>query len=155
MDGLPLHPAIVHLPLGLAIIMPIVAAVIGIAVVKARVPRTLWLLVIFLQLLTVGSAFVATSTGESDEERVERVVDHDLIHEHEEAAEWFLWSAGITAIAAFGALRQASRGKGVGWAVGITVFLSLWSASIALRTGYLGGRLVYVHGAAAAHISGQ
>ena len=96
MDALPLHPAVVHLPLGLAVLMPLLAAGFAWAAWTGRVGVNAWLAVIALQAVLVGSGYVAMQAGHAEEARVEKVVDESMIHEHEELGEQFVWGAGAT-----------------------------------------------------------
>src|SRR5690349_18712707 len=100
----PLHPAIVHLPMGLAVIVPLLALALTVALWREWLPRRAWLGVIGLQALLLGSGLVALRSGQADEERVERVVPEDAIEEHEEAAEVFLWGAGVALAAMIGVM---------------------------------------------------
>src|SRR5215475_13496072 len=43
MNTLPLHPAVVHVPLGLALIMPFLLAALVWAIVTGRLPARVWL----------------------------------------------------------------------------------------------------------------
>jgi uncharacterized membrane protein len=145
----PLHPAVVHLPLALAAITPLFAALTLLAIRSGRIPPASWLLVVLLQALLVGGAWLAHETGEEDEERVEKVVDEDLIEEHEEASDWVLWmgAAGLAA-----ALLGLAGGRTGGWARAGALAISLLTLAAAVRTGHLGGELVYRHGAANAYL---
>jgi uncharacterized membrane protein len=144
----PLHPAVVHLPIALAVLMPFVAVGVMAAISKGAAPARTWGVAVALQLLLVGFAWVAVETGEADEERVEKIVAGRHIEEHEEAAEWMLWAA------AGGALLMAlglapGRGGRIGRAAGVLASLAVLAT--AARTGHLGGELVYRHGAANAY----
>jgi len=59
MGTLPLHPAIVHLPLGLAVLMPFIAAGFAWAVWTGRVRPRAWAAVVLLQAVLVGAGVVA------------------------------------------------------------------------------------------------
>ena len=67
MGSMPLHPAIVHLPLGLAILMPLVATGFAWALWTGRIRPRAWLAVVAFQALLFGSGIVATRTGEAEE----------------------------------------------------------------------------------------
>jgi hypothetical protein len=145
----PLHPAIVHMPLALAALLPFV--VIGALIaIRFGVPGKLaWSLPVVMMVLLAGSAIVAVETGEDEEEVVEDVIDHDIIHEHEERAELFRNLSLLTLMIGFagfvkGKVGAFGRGAGTGM-----VFLL---AVLAWRTGESGGELVYEHGAANAYI---
>jgi hypothetical protein len=145
----PLHPAVVHLPLALAGLMPLVALGCALAIRTGFVPARAWLAVVLLQALLAGSAWFATETGEDQEERVERVVDERFIEEHEEGAEWLLRLAvaGLV-ISAAGLLPGRLGGAGRLAAIAATAVV----LAAALRVGHTGGQLVYEHGAASAYV---
>ncbi len=148
--GTPLHPAIVHLPLGLAIIVPLVALGLTVALWRGWLPKRSWIAVVALQALMLGSAVLAMNTGEGDEERVERVVTETAIETHEEAAEIFTWGAGIVlamtiAVLLVRKVELARLGSVIATAGTIAVAL------LAVRVGHAGGQLVYTHGAASAY----
>ena len=100
---MPLHPSLVHLPLGLAVLMPFLAAGFGWAVWTGRVRLRAWAAVVALQAALVVGGLVALQSGKAEEERVESVVTDAAIETHEEAAELFLWAAGLTLVVAAGA----------------------------------------------------
>lgn len=153
MDQLLFHPKVVHLPIALAVIMPLLAGGLALAWWRGWFPKRGWIIAILLQGLLVGSSMIAMQTGEDDEDPVEQIVSHDLIHEHEEAAEGFFWAGvGVLAVMlAAGGLRQRKAALSL-------AALSTAGAGVVLALGFqvgqAGGRLVYVHGAAAAHMPG-
>jgi len=145
----PLHPAVVHFPIALAVLTPLFAALIWLAIRTRGLPPQTWAIVVALQALLVGSAWLAHETGEEDEERVERVVDEKYIEEHEEAADWLLWSS----VAGLGVMAVGLAGGNAGaWARAGALALSLLTLATAVRTGHFGGELVYRHGAANAYV---
>lgn len=148
--SLPLHPVMVHLPLALALLMPIFAAVAAWALWTGRIGRRAWLGIAALQLLLVSTAIVAVKTGEGEEDRVEAVVPESAMHQHEEYAEQFTWGAvvvlGFTLIALVPA---AGRSFAL-----VTLLGTMAVAGLAIRVGHAGGQLVYVHNAGAAYRSG-
>lgn len=150
MNTLPLHPAIVHLPLGLALLMPLAAAGFAWAVATGRVRRQAWLAVVALQALLVGAGFVAMNTGGSEEERVEAVVPESAIETHEERAETFMWAAGATL--ALTALVVALPVQGaVAPLAAVSTVATVVVAGLALWVGHAGGQLVYQQGAASVY----
>jgi uncharacterized membrane protein len=148
----PLHPAVVHLPIALAVLMPLFAVVALVAIAKGGAPARVWGLVLALQVLLTGSAWFAMETGEHEEERVEKVVEEHHIHEHHEAAEWFLYVAGSTAVLMAAGLLRDRPGR---VARLVAAFGSVVVLATAARTGYLGGELVYRHGAGRAYTAGD
>jgi len=119
MNGLPLHPAVVHIPVALAMLIPLLA--IGLLALTWRKPsRNALVLLLAAQAGLVASGFVAMSTGEETEEVVERVVAKTYIHEHEERAELFVWvgAAGLVVAGAALALAQKRRASAARVALG-------------------------------------
>ena len=149
MLGLPLHPLVVHFPIVLTFLLPISIAFALWAIRKGTTPRRAWALPVALAAGLTVSAFVATQTGEAQEERVERVVAESAMHDHEEAGERFLVLSGVLlVIAAVGfaprTLGQAARLVSAAGALGLVVAAGL--------VGHSGGALVYRHGAASAYV---
>jgi uncharacterized membrane protein len=147
----PLHPAVVHLPIALAVLMPLLAAAWIAAIAKGFVPARAWLAVILLQVLLAASAWLAVETGEDEEERVEQIVAEQQIEEHEEAAERLAIAAGVVALLMAGGLLPG-RGGRIGRMVG--AFASLVVLAAAVSAGHSGGELVYRYGAASAYVTG-
>jgi uncharacterized membrane protein len=152
MDQLLFHPKVVHLPIALALLMPLIASGVAFAWWRGWLDRRVWAIVVLLQVVLVGSGFLAMNTGEAEEERVEKVVAEEHIEAHEEAAEIFVWaSAAALVLMALplllheGALRQA--------AVVTACLASAVVLAFGFRAGEAGGRLVYQHGAAQAYVS--
>jgi uncharacterized membrane protein len=150
MNGLPLHPAIVHLPVAMAMLMPLLAAGFAWALWTGRISLRAWMAVVALQALLVAGGLVAMKTGEGEEDRVEAVVQESAIHRHEEYAEQFVWAAGASL--ALAALVLVGRRAPVSNTLaGAFVLATLGVAGMGLRVGHAGGQLVYVHGAASAY----
>jgi uncharacterized membrane protein len=145
----PLHPAVVHFPIALAAITPLFAALILLAIRSGRTPPLTWAVVVLLQALLMGSAWLAHETGHDQEERVEKVLDERHIEEHEEAAERVLWIGGAGLAAAALGLAGGSVGA---WARAGTLAISLATLAAAVVTGRSGGELVYRYGAANAYL---
>lgn len=147
---MPLHPVVVHLPVALAILVPLVAAGVLLAWSRKWLPSRTWALVVALQAALALSAVVAMNTGEKEEDRVEKVVREASIEAHEEAGKLFT-------IAGFAALLLAAaplvlKKEGLGKALaGATVLASLGVAGLAYDVGHKGGRLVYGENAGAAY----
>jgi len=150
MNSMPLHPAIVHLPLAVAIFMPLIAIGFAWALWTGRLRPTAWLTVVAFQALLLGSGLVATRTGEAEEERVENVVRESALHVHEELADQFVWAAGLT-LGLTALVLVVRRPAAVRLAVSSVVAATIVVAALGLRVGHAGGQLVYVHGAASAY----
>ncbi len=146
MVEVPLHPALVHIPLGLAAVMPLLVAGITLCVVKQRCSRRAFWLAAALQALLALGAFFGMRTGEAEEDKVEKVVAKKVIEEHEAAAKAFTIAAaatcGLLAVAALLAIPL------LGW---LATLGTLAVLGLGIWTGKLGGELVYQHGAASAY----
>ncbi len=150
MNGLPLHAAFVHFPLGLAFVIPIVAAGIAVAQRRGRLPRAAFALVVGLQALLVASGAIAMELGDRDAQRVKRVVAERFIEAHEDRAEAFVWSAAAVLVVAIAAIALPVRFAG--WLGAATLAGSIAVAGLAARTGEAGGEIVFRHGGAAAWV---
>lgn len=144
----PLHPAIVHFPIALAVLVPAFALAALVAIRAGWVPAHTWLAVVALQAALVGFAWFAIETGEDQEEKVEDVVAERHIEAHEEAAERFFYIAIAAALVSAAGLLQGGRGR-AGRAATLVAGLAVLAASVAV--GHSGGELVYKHGAASAY----
>jgi uncharacterized membrane protein len=153
MDDLFFHPKLVHVPMALGVLMPLVAAGLLLAWWRRWLPRRGWFVAISLQAILFGSGLMALRSGEAEEERVEQVVPERYIEAHEEAAESFVWvSGGVLGLMLLaGAL--GSRRPGLPLATVATLGTVLVLA-LGYRTGQAGGSLVYEHGAAQPYASG-
>ncbi len=154
MSNLPLHPALVHLPLGLSFVLPLLALGLTIAALRGRWSPGAWSMLVGLLLLTVGGGLAAMATGEQEEEVVERVVSESVIEQHEERAEAFVWTSGAVLVLALVPLVLKKEGPRRVLAAGVTVG-TLAMAVLGAWTGHAGGALVYSHGAASAYTSSQ
>jgi uncharacterized membrane protein len=142
----PLHPAVVHLPLGLAFLMPILALVFTIAWGKGWTGKRGWALVFGLQLLLVGAGLFVRWTGEREARNAHRVLARGTIGPHAQAAGTFVWAAaGTLVIAGLGLALRERQARRAAAAATVATFVV---AALAVRLGHLGGELVYVKGAA-------
>ncbi|MHB8874482.1 MAG: DUF2231 domain-containing protein [Myxococcaceae bacterium] len=146
---MPLHPAIVHLPVGLAMAVPLVALALMVARWRGLLPAGTFAVVLGMQALVLGGGVVAYETGGTDGEKVEKVVAEKYIERHEETAEVFLFAQGLALLLTAGAL--IARGKASLIAPGLATAAAIAVAALGLRTGHLGGELVYQHGAASVY----
>jgi uncharacterized membrane protein len=144
----PLHPAVVHLPMALAVLVPLAAVGALLAIGTRFVPPRAWAAVVLLQALLLASGVLALETGEAEEERVEEVVAERFIEAHAEAAERFVWAAGL-GLLVMGAGLLGGRAGRIGRVAGLVASLAVLLAGV--QVGHLGGALVYEHGAAAAY----
>lgn len=145
----PLHPAIVHLPIALAMVVPVLA-MLGIPTIRrGLLPPRAWALIVLLQALLVGSSWLALETGEDQEDRVEQVVAERHIETHEEDAERFLLFAGVAFLVLAAGLLPGRRGAAARF---VGVLSAIAVLALGISVGHSGGELVYKHGAANAYL---
>jgi uncharacterized membrane protein len=146
---LPLHPAIVHVPLGLAFVIPLLAVALALAWWRRALPRAAFGVLVGLQALLVAGGVVAMQLGERDEKRVEPIVGERAIETHEERAEAFVWAGGVVLAGAVAILVVPA---GAATAVAAVVAAgTLAVAGLAVAAGEAGGEIVYQRGGASAY----
>ena len=150
MDAFFFHPKLVHVPVALGVLMPLVAGGLLLAWWRGWLPARAWFVAIVLQGILLASGVLALRSGEAEEERVEKVVAERYIEQHEEAAEAFVWaSGGVLALMGLAAALGARRSSF--WAAAAATLGTLGVLGLGYRAGEAGGRLVYQHGAAQAY----
>ena len=134
-----LHLMINHLP----VIGAVVALLLlGWSLVTRR--RELIRLSLFVTLLVGLSAWPAFFTGDEAHEQLEDVrgFDKDLMEEHEESADWALWSLlGTAAIAGLGLWASRKDREVPRWAGAVTMAALILSTAVVARTALLGGEI--------------
>ncbi|MEY2650119.1 MAG: hypothetical protein RL608_793 [Bacteroidota bacterium] len=134
-----LHIILVHAPVA-ALLFGALSLKIG-TFWNSRPSQLLGYATIFAGILT---AFAAGATGEEAEEALEAVggFSHELIHDHEEAAEGFMigiWSLAAVALVGFALLLlNHAKAKLLAWIV--LIYASVVSLG-GMRVGYLGGQI--------------
>lgn len=149
---MPNHPFIIHLPLALAFVLPLLTAGLLLAIGRGALPSRTWSIVFALQLVLTGSGFVAMESGEEEEERVEDVVPHDPLEEHEESGERFAkWNVAVLLFTLFPLVLFRHR-RGPRLVLMASSLVGMVVASLlGIRTGQSGGALVYEHQASRAY----
>lgn len=149
MFGLPLHPALVHLPLGVAAIVPLVLAFLMVQLWRGKIDRKGFAFGVALQAFVAAGAGLALVTGQAEEDRALRVIPEAAIEHHETLAVVFLVGALVT-LALVVATRLAPLRATRALAVGSMIF-SLAVVGVGVAVGHAGGQLVYKHNAPAAY----
>jgi uncharacterized membrane protein len=143
----PLHPAVVHFPIVLMFILPLVAVGAAWAIHDGARLRT-WGWAVLVAAALTGSAWIAVDAGHDQAEKVEKVVEKRFVEQHMEAAELFsIVATVVLGVALLGLLRGAT-GKTCRV---LTVLGAVVVAVLGVRAGKYGGDLVYKHGAASAY----
>lgn len=146
--GIPLHPLVVHFPVVLAVLLPVAALASLWAIRKGATARRAWTVTVALAAALSLSAYVATQTGEREEDRVEQVVGDSAMHGHEEAGERFLVLSGVLFLVSLAGLLAGVPGQAGRW---VTLGGALAVLAVGVQVGHSGGELVYKHGAASAY----
>ena len=149
-DAMPLHPAIVHVPLGLAFVLPLVALGVALARWRGKLPWRAWWGVVLLQAVVLAGCLAAVATGHADARQVAKVTGAAPVATHRILAVRFAWGAGfVLGICLLPLLVDDRRLKGP--LVAAAVVGLAGTAVLAVETGIAGGRLVYRYDAARAH----
>lgn len=152
MDNLPLHPGVVHIPVGIAIVLPVIAMAALAAIHAKKLEAKTWIIILVFQAAALAGGAISYKTGEQEEDRVEQIVPEASIHEHEELAEMFMALTGLGVLASLTSLfLLRSSEKNAKTAMAAATLLMIGSAGAAVATGHEGGELVYKHGAAGAY----
>jgi uncharacterized membrane protein len=149
----PLHPLIVHFPIALTFILPILILVFAFMIKTQKMSQLAWLVIIGLQVATTATGYIALETGENEEHAVEKVLDKKLIQAHEEAAEIFVGFTVLALVLSVGSYFLRTELQFLAQLVICAV--TLVSGYLAYNTGSLGGELVYRHGAAQAYTNNE
>lgn len=144
----PLHPAVVHLPIALTLLVPVFAVGALIAIQRGAKVLRAWALAAAMIGALALSSWVALETGEGQEDKVEAVVPERALESHEEAAErFFALALAVMGIAVVGLL-----GGRIGTAARYATAAGTLGLVVAgYAVGHSGGELVYTHGAASAY----
>ncbi len=148
MSALPLHAAVVHLPLALAAVVPLVLLGLLWTIRSGRLPPRAWALGVLLQGLLVVGALAAVTTGNAEEERVEGSRAESAVEAHAQTAQAFAIASAVVLAGALGALALRRSRPGFTAAGAGTVLLGVLALGLAVRAGHQGGLLV--HGGQAA-----
>lgn len=147
-QNLPLHALIVHMPIALTVLVPLLVLVAFGVGRRWMKPHHAWALPVGGLALLLISGLVAEKTGEQEEDRVEKIVPEAAFETHEEAAELFvLVTGGVLVLAAGGLLpNRIGSAMRVAGAIG-----TLGVLGAGWNVGHSGGKLVYEHNAGAAY----
>lgn len=146
----PLHPVVVHFPIVLVVLLPLFALGALWAIRRGVAPLRAWAIPVAVAAALAGSTFVAVQTGDAEEDRVERVVPENALHEHEEAAERFLVLSGVLLLISGVGLAGGTLGRAARL---LTTAGSIALIAAGVQVGAAGGDLVYRHNAGSAYTS--
>ncbi len=144
MFGLDLHPAVVHFPIALGLI----GALAELVYLLIRRPWVRWFGPVLLTLALAGSGAAYFSGKAVGDKAEHQGVPEAAVDKHEESCLWALGALGLATLLSW-AVRPSGKGL---W---LSTLVALAAAGLTLYTGYLGGELVYVHGAGRVKASAQ
>ncbi|MBU45769.1 MAG: hypothetical protein CMN76_21355 [Spirochaetaceae bacterium] len=145
---LPLHPVIVHFPVALTIFFLFVYPALILWMGSHPDRQKTFVLVPSLALVLILLSYGALFTGEQDEELVEKVVPHEIIEEHEHAAQYFFYFSWVPFLIGLAGIKPWKGRQAARW---LTVLSQVVLVFLLLDAAHKGGKLVYEHGAARAH----
>lgn len=142
-----LHPAVVHIPIALLAVAPLIFLIGGLWPAQRRGIHTVALFLLALGLL---GGLLALATGDAAETFAHRTPElRAAVKDHEQAAQWTVSLFGLLTAAWLGQMGLARlRRRELAPGPARTLFI-LWLAVSALgvaallRTGHLGGRMVH------------
>lgn len=140
-----MNPVQAHLALNH---LPVLGALFGVGLLAfalaARRDETLRVGLFFL-VLTAVAAWPVSLSGEKAEEVVEESaeVSHDVIHEHEEAAESAAWAAYVVGIVALVGLVAFRARPMPGWYKGLSLLGAVALSGLMVQAANLGGRIAH------------
>ena len=140
----PLHPALVHFPIVLMSLLPLVALGALWALRRGVAPMRAWMVPVALAGALSLSAWTAVETGEDQGDKAEKVVGEAPVETHEEAGERFLLFSGIVFVLSAAGLVRGTAGRGARIVATAATF-GLFVAGV--QVGHSGGTLVYGNGA--------
>lgn len=138
---IPPHPMLVHFPLVMTLLAPILILLAAFGIRKKLVSAKIGLLVIGFQLLNVGLGYLTMELGEKDEKIVRKVVAKVHLLEHEKNAE-MLVALNVFALAILIASAFLDTHKRFYFQLA-SVLILIGACFLVWRTGESGGRLVY------------
>ena len=148
--NLPLHPAVVHLPVAIVFLIPLVTVLVALLYKKEVLKKVGLVIIVFFHLLLSGASYIALETGEDEEHTVEKVVSEKIIEEHEDKAETFM-AASLVVLAGSVIFLVLPAGAIFNFGLATLLIAQLVLVFLGYQVGHTGGELVYVHGAASAY----
>jgi len=145
----PLHPFLAHIPLVLALFMPVILFSLVILIAKGKLSEKGWWVGVITQSCLVVFAYIALSSGEGEEDLVAQFVSKRFIGQHENMAEVF---SGLSVIL-LGVMIVINYVK-ENLAKKLRVLAAVFSfipLGVGLYVGMLGGEIAYAHGGAEAY----
>lgn len=145
----PLHPFFAHIPLVLALFMPVVLWTTIILIARRKIGAQSWWVPVVIQAVIVVFAYIALSSGENEEDLVAQFIPKRFISQHENMAEVFsglsVLLLGVVMVVNFVNEKVAKKLRV------IAALFSFVPLGMGLYVGRLGGEIAYAHGGAEAY----
>ncbi len=145
---LPLHPKLVHVPIALFMLMPLITPLIWLGIRRGWFSPRTWLIAVVLQGAMLAGGIAALLSGLDDGAKVEGYASEEALASHEARAYWFVYVAAANLVLCGGAFILQRRQQLIG---ALAIAGTLASAYAGYLVGDAGGRLVYVANASDAH----
>jgi hypothetical protein len=139
MNFLPMHNALVHLPLGISIGAAVLGLALALAIWRNWLPRCALALLALLQALALIGGALAFRSGKDAGEQAE---DEAVVEEHEDRAEAFLWIEGV-ALAVTAAAYAARRRDLSRWGAAGAAAAAVAAAAAGVWVGKAGGAIAH------------
>lgn len=136
----PLHPALVHFPIVLAVALPLLALRARFLLARGASGALAWRPVAWTHALLVIATVAALRSGHAEEERVEGLVGEARTEAHEEAGERFLVVVAGALVLTLGGLARGSVGR---LARPLAALGAVGVLAAGYAVGHSGGALVY------------
>ncbi|MDQ3336288.1 MAG: hypothetical protein M4D80_14060 [Myxococcota bacterium] len=143
-----MHPKLVHVPIALCILMPMIASLIWFGIRRGWFSPRTWLIAVVLQGAMAVGGLAALQTGLDDAAKVEGYASEEALATHEARGYWFVYVAAANLVLCGGAFVLQRRQQLLG---GLVIVGTLASAYAGYLVGDAGGRLVYIGNASDAH----
>ncbi|HJN77243.1 MAG TPA: DUF2231 domain-containing protein [Myxococcota bacterium] len=142
MVELPLHPLLVHIPVGLAVAVAILAPAVWLTWARGALPRRAWWLVPLVQGFLLVSVVAAVRTGELAEQEARRVLPGEQVDRHETLGTRFIVLVVVTLLLALAASLVADerRARQLALAAIISSLVQLAACAV---VSHAGGALVW------------
>ncbi|MCM2281501.1 MAG: hypothetical protein NDI61_06605 [Bdellovibrionaceae bacterium] len=137
-----LHPMFVHLPLAMAVLIPLVWAGVFYSTRRAILPPQIWNLFWFFCLALNGGNALAFWSGTRDSQF--SGVDESILQLHQRTATFFvIGSAILFVLASWLSFRPPRRLRHLTVLQVSLLIFALFNLGLAIRAGYLGGYMVF------------
>ncbi len=139
MFDLPFHPIVVHLPIAIGCLLPLLMIFNVITIQRFQWPVKTWWMIVLLQVIFLITSIVAVQTGEYDEETGRAPLVSGLSI-HEEWGEKVPIAATVMLILSFSPILIPSKSTRM---MVICIFASFGVILLLIQTGHTGGKLIY------------